>query len=668
MKLLYPALMLILCISPAAAQQGSDWALRNTIPGKHRGAVSSLFQDGNEIFTAGMDGFLEIWNTGELTAGERYQLSPYTIEKMIKHPEKDEICLVENRENELFCISVWNYRKKEKVFSIRFSDPVGFINYSAAGNFIIAAFGSGFVFIDSQTGKLLKSPEALSASIAFAATGRTERSMVSYFSSGQFSYWDLASGAQTSRFDVLPNIKSPVLFSSNRYFAGVSDNGMVILDAVSGILLDRSSSIPAGSLLAVASDELYCLVPRGSGSGIYHFNLDRNGKLSVKSFYPVSLNDTSANAFIVTSNYFALGTSDGKLLLFDKNGQQKPLSFIEQTPLIAADVSDSYIAFLTADHELGFLPLDYTRLISSGSFSLEKHQNYTKINSVTDGTGQKNQFLLWQTHNTDTLPRMVSVDSSAPPVQWDQISSRFPLLSAQIYEKKLLLLDTVGNLSVIPFNGETDKPFNFFSIGSIYAAFINKDNVILCRSTISGNSPFLMLNVITGETVPLSWPSQAGLFVYRSSRENIYAVSVEENRDNLSDETSFPGELSNLKQDSITTSILKLDTANPAHSQRIAEYSGENTRFSLAEAESLLALTIDGEEVFLYAPSGKVKFERTPGLPLQLSGGGRFFIVLDTEGNIAWYSAFSGKLLAIFKLYKDEWTLSTEANTIRIKY
>jgi hypothetical protein len=171
------------------------------------------------------------------------------------------------------------------------------------------------------------------------------------------------------------------------------------------------------------------------------------------------------------------------------------------------------------------------------------------------------------------------------------------------------------------------------------AAFINGETIILGRSAVSGNTPFLMININTGETVPIAYPSQAGVMVYRGNSGNIYGVTVDQ------------------VGNGITTTIRSLDTVNPARSLRMVEFQGEDTQFSLAESAGFLASTIGGEGASSYASGGILKFDRGPGLPIRIIEGGDFFITLDIEGNICWHEPRTGRLLAIFKLYQNEWIL-----------
>jgi hypothetical protein len=293
------------------------------------------------------------------------------------------------------------------------------------------------------------------------------------------------------------------------------------------------------------------------------------------------------------------------------------------------------------------LPLDFSKIAAGGAISLQKYEHYTRISPLI--TSGKGQFLLWQNRDTDTFPRIVSANDDEPRIQLDQSPLRLPLRSAQAMDGKLLLLDTAGNLSVLPYGAEQSRPFTFSSIGSMDAAFIDRNNVILCRSVISGSAPFLKINITTGETVSLPWPSQAGVMAYSGGSGSVYAVTIEQ--DNTE---TYP-----------RTSIIRLNTSAPAQSVRIAEYLGEDIQFSMAEANNTLAATIGGSGAALYLQGDVQKFESTPGFPVQLCGGGRYFISLDAESAVCWHDARTGKLLALFRLYRNDWVLHTENRVVK---
>jgi hypothetical protein len=378
--------------------------------------------------------------------------------------------------------------------------------------------------------------------------------------------------------------------------------------------------------------------------------MDRSGALNERDFSPLPAGLGQVSAFSASGNTIALGTADGNVLLLGRNGQRLGMNAAGQSRIIAVAVSGSVLAFLTEEHYLGFLPLEYSKMIvgrgQGQALALKKHERYSKISPLVSENGGNGQFLLWQSENTDLFPKIVSADPGITPARFTEIPLRFPLRSAQAAYGKLLLLDRAGNLSILYPQGQNSRPFSFSAAGSMDAAFINKDTVIICRNAILGNTPFLMLNFTTGETVPLAWPSQAGIMSYMGGSGGIYAVTVEEDGD--SDQGG-----------GIKTVIIRLNTAASGRSIRLVECPGEDTQFSLAESGTVLAATIGQEGALMFAAGGIKTFEWTPGLPLQLSGGDGYFISLDTEGNICWHDVRTGKVQALFRLRGEEWLLQT---------
>jgi WD40 repeat protein len=623
----------------------SGWAFLDIIPGQHRGKVSALIHTGNAVLSAWEDGFLEIWNTRSGAAEERFQLSSFGISAMAQRPGKSEICIIESDGLGQYRISAWDYVKRENIFTLRFRDPITYISYSARGNFIIAArIGrTGVVFLNSETGEVIRSPEGLTVTAAFAATGRSERNMIAYFNSGALSYWDLESGNETNRFQAPANLRSPVMFANNRYLAGLDSQGLAVIDAASGALVTRNSSVSPDSLLASGGDsDFYCVSFEGSTRFLYRFTMDRNGNLRTGDRFRLPANAGKASA-ISANGSIALGAEDGAVLLVSQRGQFTVMDVKNQVRIIETAVSGSVLAYLAENNTLGFLPLEYFRLNAGETLHPERNDSYTRITPLPDDPDSEGKFLFWQNGNTRSYPVIRSSGGNSALTPLSEIPLRFPLREAAAAAGKILFLDSSGNISVVPIrNTGAARVFSFSSIGSMDADFINGENIILGRSAVSGNTPFLMININTGETVPIAYPSQAGVMVYCGASGNIYAAAVDQ------DGTG------------ITTSIIKLDISNPAQSQRMVEFQGEDTQFSLAESGAYLAATIGGEGASVYTSADIRKFERTPGLPLRLISGGQFFITLDAEGNICWHDAPSGRLLAVFRLYQNEWILRQE--------
>jgi WD40 repeat protein len=600
--------------------------LSGIVPNTHRGAVTGLLYDGDYVISAGEDGFVELWNPHTGAAERRFQISSAPVISITLRPGKKQIACLESDGIGFFRVSSWAYSSLQKNFVLEFRDPISYINYSAGGSFLIVAGNgrNGAILVDAETGALLPSPPDLTGPITFAATGRSERNMVVYSPEGSVSYWDLEQRRETNRFPGPVNMSSPILFGNRRFFAGIDSRGLVVVEAVSGRELARDTSVSRGTL--APDDKLdtgfLCLVP----GGIVSFRiLYPEGKLQRTGFLSFPRGSQDIRALAPAGDFTALGSAGGTVLLQESGGVLRPMEAKKQEPITEIAVGRNLIAFFTGDR-LGYIPLNFSRLGDGSVLKLENAGAYTRLSPVPQDEGDR--FILWN----DTGARL------STGLVFDRLPRRSSIRSISALGDRGLFLDSAGNISVLSLD-TGDPVFSFSSIGSMDAAFLNEQEIVLGRSVLSGNSPFLMIDTFTGETLPLSYPATAGALLYRGGSGAVYAATVDE------------------KEGERRTSIIRLDLSDSLRSPQLVEYRGEDTVFSIAEAGGILASTLGDGEAAAYTLRGMVPFERGEGIPRSLAGGDPCFIVLDRDGNISWHDPESGKMLAFFRLYQTEWIL-----------
>jgi hypothetical protein len=442
-----------------------------------------------------------------------------------------------------------------------------------------------------------------------------------------------------------------------------------VIHAVTGNVLVKEKSIPDASLLCPSGDDFFCLIQKEKAAPqLYRYTIDQNGRLSTLG--AVSLDNNRFTAITVgmaaNASAIVLGTSAGSLVFTGMNGQARTLSVKAQTGIADAAVSGSTIAFLAENGTMGFIPLDYSRFPAGNKIPIE--QNKEAYNRITAFAAEENdpggQFIFWHDRNAKTQPLIRSGGLNGKKSTLSDITFRSPVRSVVSFGGKILFLDSTGNLSVVsPSDTKKSRLFTFFSVGLMDAAFIDHNRIIIGRSAVSGNTPFLTININTGETVPLPYPSQAGVTIYRGASGSIYAAAVSRQLNDIDYERN-----SSAAEAGVKTSIMHLDITNITASVSLVDFQGEDTQFSLAESPGgiagSLAATIGGEGAAIYSGGSIRPLERTAGLPLKLFDGGYNLISLDGDGNICWYDNFNGKLLAIFRLHPDGWTLQTEHRTI----
>jgi hypothetical protein len=484
--------------------------------------------------------------------------------------------------------------------------------------------------------------------------------MMVYLSSGELSYWDIESGNMTNTFNAPAGLLSPVLFSNSRYLAGVNRQGLSVVHAVSGEVLATDNTVPGDSFLYSSGNDFFCLIQKNAEAELCRYTINNSGDLVTLDRFPLSppsdgrYTAAALNGNGTTGGLAVLGTSGGAVATFDGQAPAiQTLTVSEKTKITDADVSGTDIAFLAENSTLGFIPRDYTSLSNGSVLRLEQNkEGYNRIVAFTGEDGDGGQFIFWQDRNNRTQPRLRPADPSAGvPVTGNNLRS--PVRSVFSFAGKILFLDSAGNLSVVtPLNPGGRRPFTFSSVGLIDAAFIDSNRIILARSAVSGNTPFLLLNISTGETVPLPHPSRAGVAVHCGTSGNIYAAVV----------SSRPG--TDGGEDTVVTSVVQIDLANSAESVTFTEFQGEAAQFSFAESQGFLAAAVSGESAIIHSTENIQKPDRTPGLPLRFIDGGPYLISLDSAGNICWHESGNGTLLAVFSLSPDGWTLQTERRTI----
>ncbi|MCL2191508.1 MAG: hypothetical protein FWB79_05930, partial [Treponema sp.] len=456
-----------------------------------------------------------------------------------------------------------------------------------------------------------------------------------------------------------------------RFIAGLSPQGLTVVDAVSGNVVARDPSAPAASLLSSTNDALYVLINRVGNSELRRHTIDQAGNLATLASFAVPLpaghpGGGRFTTMCATGDRVTLGTSGGGLVLVGPEGAHRALAADTRTRITDVAVSGETIAFTAENGTWGFVPLDYARLSNGGTIQIGRGEgNYNRVTPFVPEDGSDGRFVFWQNRNIQTTPSIRSSDGNgsihAPGLEG--LSFRAPLRSVASLDGKAMFMDAVGNVSVVSPFDEDGAVFGFSSVGLMDATFVDNQRLILGRSAVAGNTPFLLLNIVTGETVPLPHPAQAGVILQRGSSGEVYAVTV----------SPQPG--------GTITSILQVNHSNMAGSRQLVYFQGEHTQFSFAQTPRGIATTLDGEAGTIHpvaggnpaqtarrprarAASAPQRLDRTPGFPYRLIEGGRYVISLDRDGNLAWHDSQNGRLLAIFRLHPEGWTLQTQQGVI----
>lgn len=621
---------------------------RAVVPGKHQGAVTALVLDGQGyILSAGNDGFLEIWDIQASTAMERFQVSASPITAMVLRQNLPHIALVERSSAGACKVSAWDYMKRNKLWTLDVSDTVSTLSYSATGSFLIIGENNRITLVDPDTGFSLMDVPNINAAVQFVATGKSEKTMVGYQNLGLLSYWNLSTGAEIQRSRVPAHLKSPILFGTNRFLAALDSTGLVILNAVSGVEIARSPSIALDTLIALEPDSTEFIGL--NSTTVYRFSLSKTGSLGIMStfFIPAEIPRITSALFHGQTGTILLGTTTGTVWQLHQNSTARVFHTQNQRRIVETAAANRYLVFITDKQHVGLIPIDYSQLHNDAVVYFEQSP-LSRLTSapVVQDSEESVRFLLWQTQNTQVFPMVVTInpDGTIDKIPLDMLQLDFPLQSAALLNDTALFLDSMGKIQVVSI-GTGEPLFTFSNLGLLDAGFWDERTVIMARSSRHNDGmPFLRVDMITGETVPINLPDIIGIKLYLAASGTVYAAVVDESGSSTSK----------------LTTLLRFDQDGPLP---YAQTSGEDIDLSIAESAGNLASTLGDEGAWLHDPD--TPFAHSAGFPVTLIDGGNVFIALDKDGTVTWHDPYTGEVYALFRLYEDFWTIQTRDEILR---
>ncbi|MDR1867549.1 MAG: hypothetical protein LBQ77_04715 [Treponema sp.] len=627
MKIHY--LILIICLT--VCSYGYSFPTNRTIvPGEHQGTLNALTADSRGyIFSAGADGFLGIWDSTNRTIVDRFQLSAYPIYTVSLNEKQSSIAVVNCTVEEMYEIAVWNYSTKEQLWSRIINKPVSFLSYSADYSFLIIAGNTfvGVVLLNAETGEQLNAPQ-INVPVRFAATGNSAKTMLIY-ASETLSYWNVGDGTMLQQVPVPSALNSPLLFGNNRFLAGIHSSGLMILDAVSGSIIAHDSSITSGLLVPGASNSMECISI--AQEHITRIRIHQNGMLekSVLISLPHTIPTVTA-AFPVRNVSLALGTASGTVWLLRQNGDIHEFTTWRQQKIKNVTVLGTSLVFLTETGFVATIPVDFHELDSQAWINGE----YSLYTELCAGPVQETGYslLFWSPGTTRSFPILKFIDSFGfdTEIPLSTLSLRFPLRSVSTLGSNALFLDSMGTIQIISLvTGE--KIGSYTIIGARAAAFLDEENLIIGRET-SIQSPFLYLNMVTGETVPVYYPANLGSTVYIADDGTTFAAAVDERQ----------------------TSLLRLQPWSSHDPVVLAQYP-LTTALNIAVVGGNLAIMV--AENGAYLSKTGARFGRTESVPIRLINGKSYFITVNADGSIAWFEPDRATLVAQFYLYNRNWIL-----------
>lgn len=609
----------------------------------------ALNESRSTLFSAGDDGTLRVWDTDSKQLLYNLQISHLPIVKLAVHPKSPYVALIETDKINTYHLSVWNYSTGKKLFSHKIQETPLFLRFSPQGSYLIYSRTDwkSLTFLKADTGQLVSVIEEGFGIVSDVFLSQSERTLLTYNSSGTIRYWNTEEGTQkTSPISTIGDL-SRIQFSDNgMYMLGMKENTLYLVNLVNGQIEARESFQRLYDYSLNRDSNLVTLyITENSRPRFISFRVEDNSFLFPvqKSNMapdnispPVQLVDSTLYFCKDDGSIYSQSVYSSKATLFSKSVLEKvtDIGFSDTSIFIAGRKS---IVALTSD--VFNLKSQQYNLGSEFSFLTNRYDNPLKGNSGITALSE-NRFLLFP--KSDSPNELFLFNNNRFEALDTKITSS--IQKAESYKEDILLLEQTGMLRIVdPIADE--ELFSYSSFGLQSATESHNDNIIVARNKNELiNTTLLSVNPKTSETVPI--PDRNLLtfsLEYDHTTRSLYTLGFER------------------RKGSIRTVLKEHQGRNYGRVSTLLSYPGEDNKATLAidEGTSRIFTSLGYGDVHMFTWDGFTTLEKVEHIPRNLYIHAGMLYSLNSDSSISVWDIQHGKLLMTIYLFENlSWAIT----------
>lgn len=586
------------------------------------GGVSAIADSAatRSFFAAGKDGFVSRYTYSRLMP-ETWQVSALPVKLIAVHPKKTYLAVYETDGFSVHKISLWDWQTKKQLYTKRFTSSVLSLAWSAQGSYLFIGTASveGITVLDARGNvkKIYPRPPGI---VLLAATGPSERSIVTYGETGRLVYADISKRSILTQYETEDRLQNPELIHNYTKITGYKNGNVLVIKAASGEILE---SYPARSALFAGkiNDTLPVWIEEGEKRFSWH--LCQGDKKSPVFTVPHNARITAArhvDAAII------IGTDDGGLYRLQQENDASvfltELNADTDIPVTDICVKDSVVHILA----------DKT-FYAVRSPAMQPEPIITDI-PVPRCIAYGNGFLFWSDHKT--APLYYAEAGQQPTALY---RPREAIGSVSVYGDIIAVVQTFSGLVLL--DGKSGKKlFEYKAAGLQEAVQIDNDFVLIAKSTgISVQQPLLLINIKTSETIPLTLEGALAFSLRANSKiKNTFSCLRFK-----ADESAHT--------DVIT---MKINLSHPARStfSPVLSYSDEDLYASLYD-DGYAIITNLGQNQLVYYDKNRRKAQRPVrdyALPRKAVLTDRYIVSMNYDGSLSWFRRQDMRLMQNHRL------------------
>lgn len=610
--------------------QEQDLAVENIntrarITHQFEGGVTAIADSSmtRSFFAAGKDGFITRFSYRTMKP-ETWQVSTMPIKRIAVHPKKTFIAVYETDGFSIHTISLWDWQIKKQLYAKRFTSSVVSLSWSAQGTYLFIGTASteGITVLDAS-GKIKKVYPRPPGIVLLAATGPSEKSIVTYGETGRLVYADIAKKSILTQYETEDRLESPCLIKNYTQIIGYKNGSVVVVKAASGEVL---KSYPARSALFAGkiTDSLPVWIEKGDARRTWH--LCQGDKKSPAFSLPHPAAITAArhvDAAVV------IGTDDGRLYRLTQNSDAT-VSLTE----LNIDASIQVRDICTKDSKIYLL--SGSTLYAAAS-PADKPEPVIQSVSGERCTVYGNGFLFWSAEKN--APLYYAEEGQTPAILY---RPRERLNSVSVYKDTIVAVRAFSGLVLL--DGKSGAQLFTYQAAGLQDAVQVDDTFVLITKSTGGviRQPLLLIDIRTSETIPLNM-------------EGDIAFSAQANNKVKNTFSCFRFKTEKAAQTDLMT--MKIDTAHPARSSFTAalSYGDENLQASLYD-DGYAVLTNLGKNQLSYYDKKRRAIRQLPrdyALSRKALMTDTYIVSVNYDGSLSWFNRRTMQLLQHTPLTED---------------
>lgn len=455
------------------------------------------FEDEKKFFSLSDDGTLVIKKTSEDKISRRFFLTSNSITDLVLSPTGNQLAIVETDNASLFIVSVWDWKRERKLYSINLEEFPMTIGFTGSGNYIFVTSISNrpVKVFNAKTGASTSFLNKYNKFIDFMYVGSSEKYAFLYSSSGKLEIVGLRDSKVLKSITMEKNLTNIQITPDRAYLIGQKDKSIYILGRNNGKVIDKKD----------ITDLSFYELNRTTGEIACYIDNRYKKNIQIMQIVDGRFFDSEPKEILIKSPITALNLSYNTVIFSDLKGDIHKYNSWEDSSEIFVENSIKDIETMTIINDTAVLSTNKKIYLFQSQYFSDKVKNTTKLStfSLNDfdspiknprGSMEYNgNLLIW---NEDLV--LFDIATGENIFKFDFSTH---IIDIKIENDKLLALDNNGLVQIINLI-DNSLYFSFKSPGFTSVGFYSEKEIIGGVASLNGDS-LMLLDLNTKETIPL---------------------------------------------------------------------------------------------------------------------------------------------------------------------